>query len=104
MINILFTFGASITSWKLTFATSGLVHYRGKETTGFELKLRDNFIVFIDTTEVVDVQIDSKLNFLHHVDHIFFQIIRYFGLIRNVTTSFCYPNSPPDVVFYISYI
>lgn len=98
MIQILFTFGALITSWKFTLATSDLFHYRGKETVAFEHKLCDNFIVWIDTTEDVDLQIASKLNFLHHVDHIFLQIISYFGLIRNVT-SFSYPNSPLTLCF-----
>jgi hypothetical protein len=45
------------------------------------------------------IQIESKLNFLHHVDHIFFQIIRYFGLFLNVTNSFSYPNSPLTLCF-----
>jgi hypothetical protein len=80
-------------------ATSGLFHYKGKERVRFEHKLSDNFIARIDTTENVNIQIDSKLNFLHQVDHIDFQIIRYFGLIRNVMTSFSYPNSPLTLCF-----
>jgi len=52
MIKILFTFGASNISWKLTLERSSLFHNKGKETMGFEHKLYDNFIVWIDTTEM----------------------------------------------------
>jgi hypothetical protein len=43
-LQILFTFGTSITSWKLTLATSGLFHFKIKETVGFEYKLHDIFL------------------------------------------------------------
>jgi hypothetical protein len=53
----------------------------------FDYKLCESPVTCTDSITDLEVLIDSKLHFHHHVDYIFSQTIRLLGLIRAVTFS-----------------
>jgi hypothetical protein len=65
----------------------------------FDYKLCESPVTCSDSIKDLEVLIDSKLNFHHHVDYILSQTIRFLGLLRAATFSSVQPS---DATLHIS--
>jgi hypothetical protein len=68
--------------------TRAITFSRKTNTLLLKYKLGDSYIIRTDCIKDLGVFIDSKLYFHSHVDYIFSQSIKLFGLVRNITFSF----------------
>jgi hypothetical protein len=54
----------------------------------FHYKLCHSSITHTDSIKDLGAFIDSKLHFHNHVDYVFYQCIKFLGLVRTITLPF----------------